>query len=227
LKRYLYIFTVAAMLVMTACASTESAANLKLEDGIKSLRITVDPGHGGIDNGATGTKTGVHEDVLNLEIAQMVAKQFMLAGADVLLTRTDENVVYSDMGDTLKRRDMNYRAKIVQEQDPQVLVSIHMNMYPNAKYSGAQTFYAQGNEEGKKLAQCIQEELISGLGDKNSRQIKTGDYFVLKITKNPSALVECGFLSNAAEEKKLSDPEYQKKVANCIFKGICKYLGVQ
>ena len=227
MKRYIELVLIAFMLLLTACQPIVSEANFKLENGMKSLRITIDPGHGGIDHGAVGTKTGVLEDTLNLDISQMLAKKFMLAGADVLLTRTDEAVVYSDQGDTQKRRDMNYRAKIVNEQNPQVMVSIHMNKYPNAKYSGAQTFYAQGNEEGKLLAQCIQDELISGLTDNNNRQIKTGDFFVLKITKNASALVECGFLSNAAEEKKLCDPEYRKKVAECIFSGICRYLGVQ
>ncbi len=230
MKRIL-AWLIVTVLALSGCGAAESAVkantNTELENGIKSLRIAIDPGHGGIDRGASGTKTGVHEDVLNLAISQLLAKKFMLAGADVLLTRTTADVVYDEKGDTLKRRDMNHRSKVIQEQDPHVMVSIHMNMYPNSKYKGAQTFYDKGSEEGRKLAQSIQQALRDGLPGDNKRDIKVGDYFVLKITEQPSALVECGFLSNAEEEKNLSNPDYQQKVADCIFKGICSYLGVQ
>jgi N-acetylmuramoyl-L-alanine amidase len=225
LKRILVVLM--TLMLLTSCEPAKPAANSKLEGGIKSLRIAIDPGHGGIDHGATGKTTGVPEDTLNLEISKLLAKRFILAGADVLLTRESEDVVYAEEGNTKKRQDMNQRAKVVQQQNPHVLISIHMNMYSNSKYSGAQTFYDKGNEEGRQLAECIQRELIAGLSDDNKREVKTGDYFVLKITKSPSVLVECGFLSNAKEEKKLCDPDYQKKVADCIFQGICDYLGVQ
>lgn len=228
MKRIL-ISLVLLMLALSGCRTTQSAAhaNSELAEGLRSLRIAIDPGHGGIDRGASGKVTGVHEDDLNLAVSQLLAKKFMLAGADVLMTRTSADVVYGDEGNTLKRRDMNHREKIIQEQDPHVMVSIHMNTYPNSKFKGAQTFYDKDNEEGQKLAQSIQQALRDGLPGKNTREIKPGDYFVLKITEKPSALVECGFLSNPDEEKLLSDPDYQQKIADCIYKGICDYLGVQ
>jgi N-acetylmuramoyl-L-alanine amidase len=228
LKRVLAALTILT-LILSGCGTAQSAAhaNSDLADGLRSLRIAIDPGHGGIDRGASGGKTGVHEDDLNLAVAQLLAKKFMLAGSDVLLTRDSAEVDYGEDGNTYKRKDMNHRAKVVQEQDPHVVVSIHMNTYPNAKLSGAQTFYDKGSEEGQKLAQSIQQALRDGLPGKNTREIKPGDYFVLKMVEKPSALVECGFLSNAEEEKKLSDPEYQQKIADCIYQGICNYLGVQ
>lgn len=228
MKKFLALLLVSAMMLLEAsCASSTLVNSVKLESGARSLRIAIDPGHGGIDNGAIGTDTGVHESLLNLEIAQLVAKQFMLAGADVLLTRKSSDVDYSGDGDTMKRRDMNSRAKLINAQNPQVLVSIHMNKYPNRKYSGPQVFFEKGSADGEALATSIQDALNSGLGSTSKRLAKPGDYFILKVTKSPSVIVECGFLSNHDEEKKLMDPEYRQKIADCIYKGICEYLDIK
>lgn len=229
MKRLFIIALVCVLLLsMAACGGDTSAANAgKLENGLKSLRIAVDPGHGGIDNGAAGTDTGVTEAELNLEISELIAKQFILAGADVLLTRKTAEVDYTGEGNTQKRRDMNSRSKLVKSQDPQVLVSIHLNKYPSRKVSGAQVFYQKGSEEGEKLATCIQDAINTGIPGIKKRLAKSGDYFMLKVTESPAVIVECGFLSNHDEEKKLMDPKYREKLANCIFNGICAYLGVR
>jgi N-acetylmuramoyl-L-alanine amidase len=228
MKKFLVLLAVSALVLLQAsCASSASANSVKLESGIRSLRIAIDPGHGGIDNGAIGTDTGVYESTLNLEISQLLAKQFMLSGADVLLTRKTTDVDYTGAGDTMKRRDMNSRAKLITAQDPQLLVSIHMNKYPNRKYSGAQVFYEKGSDESEKLATSIQDALNAGLGGSAKRLAKPGDYFILKVTKSPSVIVECGFLSNHDEEKKLLDPNYRGKLAECVYKGICAYLEIK
>ena len=210
-------------LALSACGgNSRSAAGLAGDPG--SLRIALDAGHGGIDNGATGVDTGTPEDTLNLEIVQHIAKRFMISGADVLLTRKSDDVDYSGDGGTKKRRDMNNRAERIAEQDPGIVVSIHMNKYPNRKLHGAQVFYEKGSKEGEKLAQCIQDSLNAALGY-TKRLAKPGDYFILKASDCPSVIVECGFLSNAEEEKKLLDAGYRKRLAECIYEGICTYLG--
>jgi N-acetylmuramoyl-L-alanine amidase len=209
----------------TAEAAQPAAASTQM--GMRSLRIAIDPGHGGIDHGAIGTDTGVYESSLNLEISQLIAKRFILGGADVLMTRKSADVDYTGDGDTLKRKDMNSRARLIAAQNPQLIVSIHMNKYPNRKLYGAQVFYEKGSAEGEKLAACIQDALNSGLDDNKKRSAKPGDYFILKVSASPSVIVECGFLSNHSEEKKLLDPAYREKMADCIYKGICKYMGIQ
>lgn len=235
MKKWLVLLTAAAVAFSTATCGAPAheaevapaPAPIPLESGLRSLRIAIDPGHGGIDNGAVGTDTGVYESALNLEISQLIAKQFILDGADVLLTRKSADVDYSGEGNTLKRKDMNNRARLITAQNPQVVVSVHMNKYPNRKYSGAQAFFQKGSAEGEKLAVCIQDALNSGLDGEKKRVAKSGDYFILKASPSPSVIVECGFLSNHNEEKKLLEPEYREKLANCIYEGICKYLGVQ
>lgn len=228
MKRFLALLVVSVFVLLPSGCSTSASANLaKLEGGVRNFRIAIDPGHGGIDNGAIGTDTGVYESTLNLEISQLLAKQFMLSGADVLLTRKSSDVDYSGAGDTMKRRDMNSRARLITAQNPQVLVSVHMNKYPNRRYGGAQVFYEKGSDDGEKLATSIQDALNSGLGSSTKRLAKPGDYFILKVTKNPSVIVECGFLSNHDDEKKLLDADYRKKIADCIYKGICAYLDIK
>lgn len=203
------------------------SAAIELENGIASLRITIDPGHGGIDSGAVGTDTGVQESELNLEVSELVAEKFRKAGADVLMTRTTADVDYTGEGETPKMKDMNRRARLVTGQNPHVLVSIHMNMFTDRNVSGAQVFYQQGSSGGEDFARSIQDELNTGLNKENGRTVQAGDYFMTKAAKGPSVIVECGFLSNHDEETRLTDPLYQQKLADCIFRGVCKYLGVK
>lgn len=217
---------VAAALLLSACDRSITAHSGTLESGLHGVRIAIDPGHGGIDKGAAGTDTGVTEAEINLEISQLLAKRFMLEGADVLLTRKSTDVDYSGDGNTQKRRDMNSRARLVKAQNPQVLVSIHLNKYPSRKVSGAQVFFQKGSAEGEKLAVCVQQALNDGL-DARDRLAKAGDYFMLKVHDCPSVIVECGFLSNHNEEKKLLEPKYREMIAASIYQGIRAYLGLE
>ncbi len=212
-------------MLLSACDQSITVHTGTLESGLHGVRIAIDPGHGGIDRGAAGTDTGVTEAEINLEISQLLAKRFMLDGSDVLLTRKSADVDYDGEGNTRKRRDMNNRARLVRAQNPQVLVSIHLNKYPSRRVSGAQVFFQKGSEEGEKLAVCIQQALNDGL-DARDRVAKSGDYFMLKVHDCPSVIVECGFLSNHDEEKKLLDPKYREKLAGSIYQGIRAYLGV-
>jgi N-acetylmuramoyl-L-alanine amidase len=236
MKKLLVLLMVAAVPLLTvtcgmpasvAEAPAPMPASAAFPESLRGLRIAIDPGHGGIDHGAIGTDTGVYESTLNLEISQLIAKKFMLEGADVLLTRKSADVDYTGEGDTMKRKDMNNRARLILAQDPHVLVSIHMNKYPNRSLSGAQAFFQKGSQEGEKLAACIQDELNAGLDAGRKRAAKSGDYFILKVSDCPSVIVECGFLSNHTDEEKLLDPKYRQKVADCIYRGICAYLGLK
>lgn len=101
-----------------------------------------------------------------------------------------------------------------------------MNKFENPKYSGAQVFYSQNSEDSKKLGELIQASLINNLDNNNNRVAKKNEtgIYILKNAKVPAALVECGFLSNPEELKNLTDEEYQKKLAEAIYTGICEYF---
>ena len=187
--------------------------------------IVVDPGHGGIDYGVTG-RGGTKESEFNLEMSRTLAELLEGAGFSVVMTRTDENGLYGDADDNFKKADMAARKKIIQDSAPDLVISIHANKFPGEDRRGAQVFFDGFNEGGKSLANFIQ----SGLNSLNTQYVGRtysalkGDYFILKCSLAPSVIVECGFLSNAEDEKLLNDAEYRKKLAFAVYSGAVGYL---
>lgn len=129
---------------------------------------------------------------------------------------------------TLKQKkisDIHNRVKIGNESQADIFVSIHLNKIPQPQYDGWQTFYREGNEESAKLAKQIQENLNKTIDKENNRVAKTIDnIYIIKHVEIPITIVECGFLSNPEEEKKLLDDEYQNKLAWGIYNGIINYF---
>ena len=99
-------------------------------------------------------------------------------------------------------------------------LSIHLNYLTNTKYYGAQVFY---NKDNEKLAKSIQEYLNSNLEtDREIKEIPKSTYMYKKLEKR-GVLIECGFLSNVEERKKLVTKEYQKNVAQVIADAVVNY----
>ena len=187
--------------------------------------ILVDPGHGGYDGGARARVSGVWEKHINLAVALEVEKSLAARGATVVMTRReDEDLCETERPASLtkKRQDMENRVAIAVANRADMVLSIHMNEYRDARQSGPQVFYRQGADAGRLLAGCLQETLIAELTPARARQAMAGDYFILQL-EVPSALVECGFLSNAAEERLLLTPAYQAKVGAAIAEGAAAY----
>ncbi|NLI60078.1 MAG: N-acetylmuramoyl-L-alanine amidase CwlD [Clostridiales bacterium] len=189
------------------------------------VTVAIDAGHGGIDPGAV-SKSGVREDEINLRIAKKLQTYLENEGAKVVMTRkSDEGLYDKDYTGSRKRQDMSRRVEILEKANPDMVISIHLNQFGQPQYFGAQTFYMKGSEEGKRLAQSIQEQLIRVLNRGNKREIKASDSFlILKAVQSPSVLVECGFLSNPQEETLLTTDDYQEEVAWAIYCGIISYL---
>ena len=125
----------------------------------------------------------------------------------------------------MKAQDLQNRIAMIKEYAPVLSVSIHQNSYPEEYVHGAQVFYYNGSSGGEQLAGLIQTQLVQDLDPENHRQIKPNDsYYLLKKTKGTIVIVECGFLSNAAEAGKLCDEAYQDRVAWSIHKGILQYI---
>jgi N-acetylmuramoyl-L-alanine amidase len=179
--------------------------------------IVIDAGHGGFDPGAL-SDNGVEEQKINLEIALKLQRLLEESGTTTFLTRADEESV----GDT-KREDMKNRKEIRDIEESDMYVSIHLNSFPQENVKGAQTFYSN-NEESKKLAELVQNKLKEVVEPSNNRIAKElSTVYLLKNTKKPSIIVECGFLSNNEELKKLQDNRYQEKLAWAIYLGIIEY----
>ena len=194
------------------------------QDDLTGLTVAIDPGHGGYDGGARAHDSGRWEKDINLDIALLVAQELRFRGAKTVLTReSDVDLAGGDTsGKARKRADLQKRLDIAAGAGADVFVSIHLNEYRDRSQSGPQVFYQRGADAGRLLAGALQEKLIEGLCPARERKAMAGDYYVLR-GKLPSALVECGFLSNAEEEKKLLAPDYQRRVAAAIANGVAHW----
>lgn len=183
--------------------------------------VVIDAGHGGVDGGAVSC-TGVYESHINLEIALRLEDLMHLIGIDTKMIRTTDISVYTS-GESIaakKASDLKERVRIVNAIENAVLISIHQNHYSNQRYSGAQMFYAPA-DGSKELAVQLQNAFVKHLDPHNKRKAKkTEGLYLMEHVEKPSVLVECGFLSNPAEENKLRNEEYQKKIC-CVIASVC------
>lgn len=181
--------------------------------------VVIDAGHGGWDPGKV-SRTGVEEKDINLLIAEKLQILLEQSGAYVIVTRDDDVALAAD-----KRDDLYNRRSIADKSKADIFISIHQNSYPAESVRGAQAFYYGDSEHGTKLAAEIQKQISTYLEPKNKRPSQANtNYYVLKKTLAPSVLVECGFLSNYSDTKKLTTDEYQERVAWTIYMGIVNYF---
>ena len=178
--------------------------------------IVVDAGHGGFDPGTIGVN-GAREDVLNLLIAQQLKALLKDNGANVIMTRSDENALAQTNAD-----DLAERRRIIEQSGADFVVSIHMNWYEDSSVCGPVVLFMPGSEKGKELAEAVQQSLNTALGKEGCA--RSENLYILKSGYQPSILVECGYLSNEEEERMLDQPDYQKKIAKAICEGVTEHL---
>jgi N-acetylmuramoyl-L-alanine amidase len=190
--------------------------------------VVLDPGHGGPDGGAVGGKT-LEKDIA-LNIALLTKDYLQEQGALVILTREDDRDLAKEETKQISRRkveDLKKRLEIINESQADLYLSIHLNAIPSPRWRGAQTFFHGSLEENEAVAKFVQDEFKKSLQN-TSREAKViqGIYLV-KHAKVPGALVEVGFLSNVNERSLLQTEEYQRKVAESIYRGINRYFTEQ
>lgn len=208
------------ILILSLCSLTykpviQVSSTLTLSQKI----IVIDPGHGGLDNGASVGK--VNEDDLNLKISYALKSELETRGATVYLTRTDDQDMTRRNYNYSKQDDMYLRVLKIDEYQPDLFVSIHLNS-SNASAWGSQVFYYKNSENGERLAQCIHTQMKEVTGTK--KDISSCGFYVLRATQSLGVLIECGFLSNANERGQLKSSKYQKKLAKAIENGIEDYF---
>lgn len=212
-----------AVIGLCLCATVfEDRGTVRVMLPVSQKVIVLDAGHGGWDPGKTGT-TGDDEKNINLAIMGKLQQYLEQGGSIVFITRDTDEALGS-----AKKTDMAERKKIANENDGDILVSIHQNAFPSSGVKGAQVFYHKSSENGKKLAELVQESLKANVDTANNRQAKqNSDYYILRTTEIPAVIVECGFLSNREEESLLNDETYQDKIAWAIYLGITEYFGAE
>ncbi len=188
--------------------------------------VLIDPGHGGADGGATGAD-GTQEKMVNLAVSRTLFSLLRVMGVSTGVTRADDRSIHTADATTLREQkvsDMHNRLALYNEAT--LVVSIHQNHFSQSKYSGAQVFCSPGHPQSRPLGEEIRNAVIGLLQPDNTRELKTADdsVFLLANTKTPAVLVECGFLSNPAECKKLADVTYRRQMAFAVAGGVFSFL---
>jgi N-acetylmuramoyl-L-alanine amidase len=165
--------------------------------------VVVDAGHGGIDRGARGVDRSVEKSYA-LDTAKRVERGLRAHGYRVIMTRTGDYFVA-----------LPQRAAISNRQRNAVFVSIHYNDATRAGPNGAETYYF--NARSYPLAANIQREMSRV---SSSRGVKRARFHVLRNNARPAALVECGFLSNPYEARRIRSGGYRQRIADAIVRGI-------
>ena len=213
--------------LLAVCARvTESALPTAVQTAERPV-IVLDAGHGGFDGGAVAPDGTVEKDI-NLKIALTLKDFLKQGGFEVIMTRESDvstDDVETDKIATRKKSDLKNRLGLMKDNPNAVFVSIHLNKFTTSAANGSQVFYSAEHDQSKALGDCIQRSIVKLLQPENTRVNKqaTSSTYLLYNATVPAVLVECGFLSNSAELKRLKDEEYQKKMAFSIFCGITSF----
>lgn len=184
--------------------------------GLRNKVIAIDPGHGGSDPGAIGPNK-LQEKTVTLAVAQKVQALLEKAGAKVLMTRKTDVDVFGPNASAVD--ELGARTIVANTNKADVFVSLHINAFTNPAVGGTATYYYQKSNYDILLANCIQDNL-SKFGGLQDRGINAAGFYVIKKTQMPSVLAELGFISNPDEEKLLSTPLFQQKMAQGIVQGL-------
>ena len=190
----------AVLLIMASVVvSVWSVRSVSTKKTVEKMKVLIDAGHGGDDPGKVSSD-GTKEKDLNLAIATKLGTYLKKQGLEVYYTRQKDDGMYSPGASNKKVQDMQNRCAVVENVDPNFMISIHQNSFSDGQVHGAQVFYYATSEESKLLGESLQQSLVSHVDPKNHRNAKANEsYYILKKTKCPSVIVECGFLSNAEE----------------------------
>lgn len=193
--------------------------------------VVIDAGHGGEDGGAVGYDGTLEKD-LNLEYAKTLHEMCKLLGISSVLTRDTDEMLYARYADTdhmgkKKLYDLKNRLRFTEEAgDRVVFVGIHMNKFPQSKYSGAQIYYSPNSPQSRLLAEGIRSAVKEKLQPENNREIKRAgtSIYLLNRLRVPAVLAECGFLSNPEETERLKEGVYRKEFSLTAAAAIGEFI---
>ena len=227
-KRYYLVYVLVISLtcglaMLTAGQVQEAAAMERLS---AETVIVIDPGHGGADGGAV-SPNGTKESELNLCVSLRLRDLCRLLGFRVQMLRTEDVSLEDASAVTVSEKkisDLKSRVKLVNGTPGALLVSIHQNSFPQGpQYSGAQVFYA-GTQGSQTLAELLQSRICSDLDPSNHRVCKQArEVYLMEHINCGGILLECGFLTNRDEERKLRSPSYQKQLSMTVAAALTEY----
>ncbi len=177
---------------------------------IKDIKIAIDAGHGGSAIGAVGGTMGIQEKDYALIFAKELEKLLNKKGAKTFMTRSEDVDV-----------QMTDRIKMLQEEDPTLLISLHLNSSSNKNAKGTSTYYRHIGF--RPLTESILKRMLD-LNLNEFGNIGSFNFSLSGPTEYPNCLVEIAFVSNEEDEKRIMDPKFHKQVAKQVYKGIKDWL---
>lgn len=220
--RHLFSFLLLSFPVILFIAVSGERENVSMTKENEYILI-IDPGHGGIDCGATGAD-GSKESDINLAIALKLRALAEFCGHNNSMTRNDDTTM-SDTPNYSEHRDLERRAEIVNEALNPIYISIHQNFYPTGQPGGPLVIYAS-NEESEKFGKLMHQNMICFFAPESRRVAEPAldKYYVLSHVNCPAILLECGFMSNFSDMEKLKSAEHQTAVAAVIMASSLQYI---
>lgn len=188
--------------------------------GLKGKVIVLDPGHGGSDPGAIGLNN-TPEKAVTLPVALKVKALLEKAGAKVLMTRQDDRDVFGAGASAVE--ELSARTKVANSVKADLFVSIHANAFANRTVGGTSTHYYLKSRYDRMLAECLQSSVVAA-GGLTDRGAQAANFYVVKRTLMPAALIEMAFISNPDEEKLLNSPQFQQQFAQGIVSGMDNFF---
>ncbi|WP_448920668.1 N-acetylmuramoyl-L-alanine amidase [Eubacterium sp.] len=184
--------------------------------------VIIDPGHGGIDVGTVGIDGSLEKNI-NLSISLDLYDFLMVSGINTVLTRDGDYEMYR-AGEQRTKSDLYNRMDYINSVPESILISIHQNHFENEAEWGTQIWYSPNDDISPTIADKILNSVKKNIQPENKRENKKSDdsYYILYKAQKPSVMVECGFVSNENENKRLQDKEYQRDMAYSILVGICE-----
>jgi N-acetylmuramoyl-L-alanine amidase len=176
--------------------------------GASFSTVVIDAGHGGHDPGGIPSNI-IPEKGVALDVAKRVRAALADAGLHTVLTRSDDTFI-----------PLATRVAIANAQKRAIFVSIHFNAAPRRGANGMETYY--GSPGIKPLAALILHRIMTTTPGEN-RGTKHATYYVLRKTRLPAVLVECGFLTNPDDTRRASSKEWRERVARQIAGAILDY----
>jgi len=222
---------IAAILILsappTACATPSPERSLPSSSDplLPSADVLLDAGHGGIDGG-TFDGTILEKDI-NLSVALLLRKELTARRIDCVLNRFGDYALSEEnrwQGARSRHlRDLGQRYGLTTVLEPSAVVSLHVNWTRNAERRGPIVLYQHDNPKSLLLARILQASLNRSAGTANS-PFPGKTYYLLKRIDAPTVIVEMGFLSNASDRQRLTDPPEQKKIAEALASAISEYV---
>lgn len=216
--------------------------------------IVIDPGHGGVEEGAKGVTGALEKNVvlsISLELEKLLKTKSKIT--PILTRRTDVDI------------SLAKRTEIANTNNADLFVSIHANASVTRKLNGVETYYLDNTDDhaslklaarenatikkgtegdlefilsdliqtGKldesiSLAHYLQQDLISNVKkvypEIKDLGVKKAPFYVLVGAHMPCVLVEVSFIDHQLEGRLLADKKYQKLIASALYEGIVRFL---